>query len=86
MFSSKNQEPETHGSLTNEDYNVIATKFAHIRHKAIPPPVYVANGSIKVNSKILEIGKKYPIVFENKKYIVENSEKPHLIDNYKYYC
>ena len=79
IFSS--EDPKTDSSFTNEKYDQIMNRIAYLRHK-LTPPVYVEGGSIKVSSKRLEIGKQYPILFNEKKYVVI-APKEGVIDLYE---
>jgi len=81
IFPSENETSKVEESLTNENYDTIIPGVVHM-HKKVPYPVSVAGGTIRVSSRKLEIGMQYPIIFENKKYVVV---KPHegAIDLYE---
>jgi len=82
VFVSEEQEQILNKSLTSEQYDGIANREAHTQRK-ICSPVRVEDGSIKVSSKQLEIGKQYPIIFNDKRYVVIAPKKG-VIDLYEF--
>ena len=69
-FSIDQNETVTYKSITNRYYEKINPELRTMRFKAKNSPVCVKDGSIKVKSNALELGKQYPVLFENKKYVV----------------
>jgi hypothetical protein len=71
-FSINKNETNTqiHKSVTEVDYEQANFDEFEFMKPAPQSPVYVEGGSIQVSSKQLEIGRQYPIWFNDKKYVV----------------
>jgi len=80
-LSLSQKEPPTFESFTNERYEQMNLNFKFVPHK-INPVVCLEDGSIKVKSERLEIGTRYEIFLDDKKYLILKS-KEGVIDLYE---